>query len=75
MPARTGRDTEAVYSRTQFVAKLRRFADAVEAGRPFVIQIAGERVRVPATAEFSLEHEREGSEEEIEFQMKWQAGS
>ena len=38
---------------------------------PFRIQIAGERVRVPARAEFSIEHERDGDEEEIEFQLKW----
>lgn len=75
MPAKTGRDAEAVYSRAQFVAKLRRFADAVEAGRPFVIQISGERVRVPASAVFSIEHERAGCNEEIEFQMRWGDGS
>jgi hypothetical protein len=26
---------------------------------------------VPARAEFNVEHEREGHEEEIEFQIKW----
>jgi hypothetical protein len=26
---------------------------------------------VPARAEFNVEHEREGKEEEIEFQLKW----
>jgi hypothetical protein len=26
---------------------------------------------VPARAEFNVEHEREGGEEEIEFQLKW----
>jgi hypothetical protein len=26
---------------------------------------------VPARAEFNVEHEREGAEEEIEFQLKW----
>jgi hypothetical protein len=26
---------------------------------------------VPARAEFNVEHEREGNEEEIEFQLKW----
>ena len=30
-----------------------------------------ERVYVPARAEFNVEHEREGNEEEIEFQLKW----
>jgi hypothetical protein len=35
------------------------------------IQVAGERVYVPARAELNVEHEREGDEEEIEFQLKW----
>jgi hypothetical protein len=30
-----------------------------------------ERVYVPARVEFNVEHEREGNEEEIEFQLKW----
>ena len=67
----TKRDIEKAYSTATFVAKLRRFADALEEGKPFVIQIAGERVRVPARAVFNIEHERSGDEEEIEFQIKW----
>ena len=53
------------------MAKLRRLADALEGGKPFRIQIAGERIRVPARAQFSVEHERDEDEEEIEFQLKW----
>ena len=49
----------------------RRLADSLEAGERFEIQVAGERVYVPARAEFNVEHEREGDEEEIEFQLKW----
>ena len=65
------RDVEKVYSAADFVARLRRLADALEAGERFEIQVAGERVYVPARAEFNVEHEREGNEEEIEFQLKW----
>ncbi|HVL63762.1 MAG TPA: amphi-Trp domain-containing protein [Actinomycetota bacterium] len=65
------RDVEKVYSTQEVVAKLRRLADALERERPFRIQIAGERIRVPRRAEFSIEHEREEGEEEIEFQLKW----
>jgi amphi-Trp domain-containing protein len=65
------RDLEKSYSTSAFVAKLRRFADALEQDKAFVIQIAGERVRVPARAIFNIEHERSGGEEEIEFQIKW----
>jgi amphi-Trp domain-containing protein len=65
------RDIEKVYSTTEFVAKLRRLADALETNTKFEIQIAGERVYVPASAEFNVEHERGDDQEEIEFQIKW----
>jgi amphi-Trp domain-containing protein len=65
------RDIERIYSTTDVVAKLRRLADALESGTAFRIQIAGERIRVPARAQFSVEHERGDGEEEIEFQLKW----
>ncbi|MBW3614605.1 MAG: amphi-Trp domain-containing protein [Actinobacteria bacterium] len=65
------RDVERVYSTGEVVAKLRRLADALESGTTFRIQIAGERIRVPARAQFSVEHERDDDEEEIEFQLKW----
>jgi amphi-Trp domain-containing protein len=71
MGQKQDRDVERVYSTSEFVSKLRRLADALERGQRFEIQVAGERVHVPARAEFNVEHEREGSEEEIEFQLKW----
>ncbi len=71
MSEKRDRDVEKVYSTSEFVAKLRRLADALETGKRFEIQVAGERVYVPTGAEFNIEHEREGDEEEIEFQLKW----
>ena len=68
---KTDRDIEKTYSTSQFVAKLRRFADALEAGEAFSIQIAGERIRVPKGARFNVEHERDDEGEEIEFLIKW----
>ena len=65
------RDVEKIYSTAEFVAKLRRFADSLESNSRFEIQIAGERIYVPARASFSIEHERDGANEEIEFQIKW----
>jgi amphi-Trp domain-containing protein len=53
------------------VAKLRRLADCLEKDKPFKIQIAGEKITIPAKAIFNIEHEREGSAEEVEFQFKW----
>ena len=73
MARKPSRDVEKSYTRAQFVAKLRRFADSVEQGEAFVIQIAGERIHVPARAVFNIEHERGAEGEEIEFQMKWKA--
>ncbi len=73
MPARRRgrRDLEADYPPKRFAAKLRRLADAIETGGTFRIQIAGERVVVPASAVINLEHERSADEEEIEFQLRW----
>ncbi|HPC93687.1 MAG TPA: amphi-Trp domain-containing protein [Sedimentisphaerales bacterium] len=71
MAGKSNRDVEKVYSTGEFVAKLRRLADALEKGEKFAIQIAGERIYVPVRAEFNIEHEREGGDEEIEFQIKW----
>lgn len=65
------RDIEQGYTVTQTVAKLRRAADCLESGKPFRIQVAGERIVVPAGAAFTIEHEREGNTEEVEFQFKW----
>ncbi|MFK7994604.1 MAG: amphi-Trp domain-containing protein [Granulosicoccus sp.] len=65
------RDLEKTYSDKEFVEKLRRLADCIEADEQFEIQIAGERIYVPVRATYSVEHERSDSEEEIEFQIKW----
>ena len=65
------RDLTRSYPRDQFVEKLRRLASAIEENRAFTIQIAGERLRIPADATFNIEHERSGDEEELEFQLIW----
>ena len=65
------RDLEKVYSKKDFVAKLRRLADSIDQNKRFRIQISGERISVPPDAVFNIEHEREGDNEEIEFQLKW----
>lgn len=65
------RDVEKTYTVEEFAAKLRRLADALETGKPFRIQIAGERFTVPRNAAISVEHERGDDEEEVEFQLKW----
>ena len=69
--SRRSRDIEKVVSRKAFANKLRRLADALESGDRFRIQIGGERISVPPDPEITLEHEREGREEEVEFQLRW----
>lgn len=69
--AKKKRDIERTYTAKQFVSKLRRLADAIENDQRFRIQIGGERVSVPSDATISVEHEREGKEEEVEFQIRW----
>ncbi len=71
MAKQNKRDIEKSYTPKQFADKLRRFADAIEKGNSFSIQIAGERIHVPVRAVYNIEHERSSSEEEIEFQIKW----
>lgn len=65
------RDIEKAYPKRQFIAKLRRLADTLESDGRFRIQVAGERVDVPANVVINIEHEREGVNEELEFQLVW----
>lgn len=71
--AKRDRDLTKAYSRADFVAKLRRLADSIETKKPFTIQVAGERFRIPADATFNIEHERAGADEELEFQLLWKS--
>ncbi len=69
--ANSERDVEKQYTNAEFASKLRRLADCVESGENFEIQVAGERIYVPDHAIFSIEHEREDGDEELEFQVRW----
>ena len=71
MKKKAKRDIEKTYTTKQMVAKLRRLADCLEQGKRFQIQIAGERILVPADAVFNIEHERGKTMEKVEFQFKW----
>jgi amphi-Trp domain-containing protein len=75
MSEKPERDIEKVYTVKEFVAKLRRLADALEQQQPFTIQVANERFTVPTDAQMSVEHERGEDGEELEFQLKWQRAS
>jgi len=68
---KTPRDATRALDRADFVAQLRRLADALESGEKFEVRVAGQRVYVPARAEFSIEHESDGARQELEFQLRW----
>jgi amphi-Trp domain-containing protein len=65
------RDVERDCTTENFVSTLRRLADALEQGEPFRIQVVNSRFTVPKDATLSIEHEAEGSDEELEFQLRW----
>ena len=64
-------EVEKSYSNKEVVAKLRRLADALEAGKTFEIQIAGNRIYIPPYATVEFEYERRGEEEEVEIELTW----
>jgi len=70
---KSDRDFEKEYPIKSFITKLRRLADCLEQGKKFKIQISGEKISVPSEATINIEHEREGKNEEIEFQLKWRS--
>lgn len=65
------RDVEKRYSTNQNIQKLERLIAAIKDGKSFEIQVDNERIKVPSDAVFSIEHERDGDEEELEFQFRW----
>lgn len=65
------RDVEKEYSNQENIQKLERLIECLKTGKPYEIQVAGERIYVPVSAKFSIEHERDGANEELEFQFKW----
>ncbi len=67
----TDRDIEKTYTRDETIKKLERLVECLKENRAYEIQVAGERIYIPADVEMSIEHEREDGEEELEFQFKW----
>ena len=67
------RDVEKNVPKERYIETLRRVADALEKGEGFRIQVAGERISIPADCELLVEHEREDGVEEVELQFRWKA--
>lgn len=66
-------DVEREYSAQETAAKLRRIADAIEAGRSFRIQVANNRLRIPTDGAVQIEMQADSDREtgEIEIEIKW----
>ena len=71
MAEKDDRDVEKLYTISETVKKLKRLVECLEKGESFRIQVDGEPIYVPKDAILTIEHEREGDEEELEFQFKW----
>lgn len=67
------RDVEKSYTKDQIINKLERLVECLKNGEAYEIQVANERLYIPADSLFSIEHEREGDMQELEFQFKWPA--
>lgn len=65
-------DVERSYTPVQTADKLRRIADAIETGKSFRLQVAGNRIRVPTDCEIEIEMQADGEGAgEIEIEIKW----
>lgn len=63
---------EKKYSQKAYIAKIRRLIDALDKGKAFTIQVKGKKIKIPAFgSEISIEYEKEGKKNELEFQIKW----
>lgn len=65
------RDVEKEYADSENIQKLERLVECMKTGKAFEIQVAGKRIYVPVRARFTVEHEIEGDDEELEFQFRW----
>lgn len=71
MTTEEGREVTRTYATEQNIQKLERLVEALRENKAFEIQVAGERLCIPAGTEFSIEHEQEGPLHELEFQFRW----
>lgn len=62
---------EKKYSQGAYIAKIKRLIESLEKGETFSIQVKGKKIRIPADSEISIEYEKDGKKNELEFQIKW----
>ncbi|HEX8286577.1 MAG TPA: amphi-Trp domain-containing protein [Pyrinomonadaceae bacterium] len=68
-------DVERTYT-TQTADKLRRIANALEAGESFRLQVGGNRLRIRSDCKVEIEMQTDGKDKgEIEIEIKWNRGS
>lgn len=64
-------NVEQTFAKRETALKLRRIADAIEAGKTFRVQINGNRVFVPAGARVDIEIQHEEYDGEVEVDISW----
>lgn len=62
---------EKKYSQKAYIIKIKRLVKTLEKGKAFTIQVKGKKIRIPANSKISIEYEKDGKENELEFQIKW----
>ncbi len=63
---------ERSYTPAQTADKLRRIADAIEAGKSFRLQVGGNRLSIPSDCTVEIEMQTDGNGAgEIEIEIKW----
>lgn len=65
------RNVERNYPPKVFAAKLRRLADALEAGEQFRVEVANEHFEVAKRPLLSVEHEQAQGMAEVVFNLSW----
>lgn len=65
------KEIEKKYTNKQTIKILERLVQSLRGGKPFKIQIKGEKVYVSKESEIEIEYENNKKEEKIEVEIKW----
>ena len=64
--------SDALDDTEENIGKLEALVAAIRDGQPFVIEVDGERVNVPAHAEIGIEFDHDDGENALEIQFYWE---
>jgi amphi-Trp domain-containing protein len=64
--------SDALDDTEENIGKLEALVAAIRDGQPFVIEVDGERVKVPAHAEIAIDYDHDDGENALEIQFYWE---